>query len=41
MGKVFCDISVSVDGDIAGVDQTEGRPFGGGCGDGWGSELRA
>ena len=39
--KVTCGITVSVDGDPAGLDQTEQRPFGADGGDGWGSRLHA
>ncbi|HEU5155574.1 MAG TPA: dihydrofolate reductase family protein [Streptosporangiaceae bacterium] len=41
MGKVFCDITMSVDGYSAGLHQTEQRPFGDDGGDGWGSELHS
>ena len=40
-GKVFCNISISIDGFSAGLNQTEERPFGDDGGDGWGSELHA
>jgi dihydrofolate reductase len=41
MGKVFSDITISIDGYSAGLNQTEQRPFGDDGGDGWGSELHA
>ncbi|MFE7839667.1 dihydrofolate reductase family protein [Streptomyces sp. NPDC057474] len=41
MGKVVCDITVSVDGYSAGLNQTEERPFGDDGGDGTGGELHA
>jgi dihydrofolate reductase len=41
MTKVFCDISISIDGYSAGLNQTEERPFGDDGGDGWGSKLHA
>ena len=41
MTKVTCDLSISLDGYAAGLDQTEDRPFGDDGGDGWGSELHA
>ncbi len=41
MTKVTCDLSVSVDGYSAGLNQTEERPFGDDGGDGWGSKLHA
>ncbi len=31
-GKVTCDLSISVDGYSAGLNQTEERPFGDGGG---------
>ncbi|RAY13722.1 riboflavin biosynthesis protein RibD [Actinomadura craniellae] len=40
-GKVTCDLSISVDGYSAGLDQTEERPFGADGGDGWGDKLHA
>jgi dihydrofolate reductase len=40
-GKVFCDLSISIDGFSAGLNQTEERPFGDDGGDGWGSKLHA
>jgi dihydrofolate reductase len=40
-GKVTCDLSISVDGYSAGLNQTEERPFGDDGGDGWGSKLHA
>ncbi len=39
MGKVTCDITISLDGYSAGHDQTEDRPFGDDGGDGWGDKL--
>jgi dihydrofolate reductase len=39
MGKVTCDITISLDGFSAGLDQTEDRPFGDDGGDGWGDKL--
>ncbi len=41
MGSVICDITVSVDGYAAGVDQSEERPFGDDGGDGSGDRLHA
>ncbi|MBZ3902893.1 dihydrofolate reductase family protein [Streptomyces griseiscabiei] len=41
MGKVICDITVSVDGYSAGHHQTEERPFGDDGGDGSGGGLHA
>jgi dihydrofolate reductase len=41
MGKVTCDITISLDGYSAGLDQTEDRPFGDDGGDGWGDKLHA
>ncbi|MEU0727342.1 dihydrofolate reductase family protein [Streptomyces sp. NPDC006140] len=41
MGRVICDITVSVDGYAAGVDQSEERPFGDDGGDGTGNRLHA
>ena len=40
-GKVTCDLSISVDGYSAGLNQTEQRPFGDDGGDGWGDKLHA
>ncbi|WP_086824332.1 dihydrofolate reductase family protein [Allokutzneria sp. NRRL B-24872] len=40
-GKVTCDLSVSLDGFSAGLNQTEQRPFGEDGGDGWGDKLHA
>ncbi|MEJ3746840.1 dihydrofolate reductase family protein [Actinomycetes bacterium KLBMP 9797] len=40
-GQVICDITVSVDGYSAGLDQTEERPFGDDGGDGTGDKLHA
>ena len=39
--RVVCDITVSVDGYSAGLNQTEERPFGDDGGDGWGDRLHA
>ncbi|MEO3748991.1 dihydrofolate reductase family protein [Plantactinospora sp. B5E13] len=39
MGKVICDITISVDGYSAGHNQSEERPFGDDGGDGSGSML--
>jgi hypothetical protein len=39
MGRVFCDLSNSVDGYSAGLNQTEERPFGDDGGDGWGDSC--
>ncbi|MGW1672733.1 dihydrofolate reductase family protein [Streptomyces sp. NPDC002324] len=41
MSTVICDITVSVDGYSAGLDQTEERPFGDDGGDGSGAALHA
>ncbi|MDX2825289.1 dihydrofolate reductase family protein [Streptomyces ipomoeae] len=41
MGRVTCDLSISVDGYSAGLNQTEQRPFGDDGGDGWGDKLHA
>ena len=38
-GKVTCDLTISVDGYAAGLNQTEQRPFGDDGGDGWGDKL--
>ncbi|MFC4855476.1 dihydrofolate reductase family protein [Actinophytocola glycyrrhizae] len=38
-GTVKCNLSVSLDGYAAGLDQTEQRPFGADGGDGWGDRL--
>jgi dihydrofolate reductase len=40
-GKVTCDLTVSLDGYAAGLNQTEQRPFGDDGGDGWGDKLHA
>jgi dihydrofolate reductase len=40
-GRVICDITSSVDGYVAGLDQTEERPFGDDGGDGSGDKLHA
>jgi dihydrofolate reductase len=39
--RVTCELSISVDGYSAGLNQTEQRPFGDDGGDGWGSKLHA
>jgi dihydrofolate reductase len=41
IGRVLCDLSISVDGYSAGLNQTEERPFGDDGGDGWGGRLHA
>ncbi|WP_128376453.1 dihydrofolate reductase family protein [Streptomyces cavernae] len=41
MGRVTCDLSISVDGYSAGLNQSEQRPFGDDGGDGWGDKLHA
>ncbi|MCC9706283.1 dihydrofolate reductase family protein [Streptomyces sp. MNU76] len=41
MGKVICDITISLDGYSAGHHQTEERPFGDDGGDGSGAALHA
>ncbi|MFJ5779006.1 dihydrofolate reductase family protein [Streptomyces sp. NPDC093094] len=41
MGKVICDITMSVDGFSSGLNQTEERPFGDDGGDGSGQRLHA
>jgi dihydrofolate reductase len=41
MTKVTCELSISVDGYSAGLNQTEERPFGDDGGDGWGDKLHA
>ena len=40
-GRVTCDITISVDGYSAGLNQTEERPFGDDGGDGTGGRLHA
>jgi dihydrofolate reductase len=40
-GKVTCDLTLSLDGYAAGLNQTEQRPFGDDGGDGWGDKLHA
>ncbi|MEU0389366.1 dihydrofolate reductase family protein [Streptomyces chartreusis] len=40
-GRVICDITVSVDGYSAGLNQSEERPFGDDGGDGTGDKLHA
>ncbi|MEV4313740.1 dihydrofolate reductase family protein [Actinocrispum sp. NPDC049592] len=39
--KVTCDLTISLDGYTAGLNQTEQRPFGDDGGDGWGDKLHA
>jgi dihydrofolate reductase len=41
MGRVICDLTISVDGYSAGLGQTEERPFGDDGGDGSGGRLHA
>ncbi|MEE6261022.1 dihydrofolate reductase family protein [Plantactinospora sonchi] len=41
VGKVVCDITISIDGYSAGLNQTEERPFGDDGGDGSGDRLHA
>ena len=41
VGRVTCELSISVDGYSAGLNQTEQRPFGDDGGDGWGDKLHA
>jgi dihydrofolate reductase len=41
MSAVVCDITISVDGYSAGLNQTEARPFGDDGGDGTGDRLHA
>jgi len=41
LGKVTCDLTISVDGYAAGPNQSEQRPFGDDGGDGWGDKLHA
>ncbi|MCP2200788.1 dihydrofolate reductase family protein [Lentzea flava] len=38
---VTCDLTISLDGYSAGLNQSEDRPFGDDGGDGWGSKLHA
>jgi dihydrofolate reductase len=40
-GKVSCDLTITLDGYAAGLNQTEQRPFGDDGGDGWGDRLHA
>ncbi|MER5892906.1 dihydrofolate reductase family protein [Streptomyces sp. NPDC001876] len=40
-GKVTCELSISVDGYSAGLNQLEERPFGDDAGDGWGGRLHS
>jgi dihydrofolate reductase len=41
IGRLVCDITISVDGYSAGLNQTEERPFGDDGGDGSGDKLHA
>jgi dihydrofolate reductase len=41
MGRVSCDLAISLDGYSAGLNQTEQRPFGDDGGDGRGGRLHA
>jgi dihydrofolate reductase len=41
MTKVTCNITISADGYVAGLNQTEERPFGDDGGDGFGDKLHA
>lgn len=41
MGKVTCDLTITLDGYAAGHNQSEQRPFGEDGGDGWGDKLHA
>jgi dihydrofolate reductase len=41
MGSLVCDITISIDGYSAGLNQTEERPFGDDGGDGSGDKLHA
>src|SRR5687767_11431663 len=41
MTKVTCDLTISLDGYSAGLNQSENRPFGDDGGDGWGIRLHA
>ncbi|PXY21302.1 dihydrofolate reductase family protein [Prauserella muralis] len=41
VGKVTCDLTITLDGYAAGLNQTEQRPFGDDGGDGWGDKLHA
>jgi dihydrofolate reductase len=40
-GTVTCDLTISVDGYAAGLNQSQDRPFGDDGGDGWGDKLHA
>ena len=40
-GRVVCGITLAADGYVAGLNQTEERPFGDDGGDGWGDKLHA
>jgi dihydrofolate reductase len=40
-GKVTCDLTITLDGYAAGLNQSEQRPFGDDGGDGWGDKLHA
>jgi dihydrofolate reductase len=41
MGRVTCDLTISLDGFSAGINQSEQRPFGEDGGDGWADKLHA
>jgi dihydrofolate reductase len=41
LGKVTCDLTISLDGYVAGLNQSEERPFGEDGGNGWGDKLHA
>jgi dihydrofolate reductase len=41
MSKVTCNLTITADGYAAGHNQSEQRPFGDDCGDGWGNRLHA
>jgi hypothetical protein len=36
-GRVTCDLTITLDGYAAGLNQSEARPFGDDGGDGWGT----
>ncbi len=40
-GRVICNITITADGYVAGLNQTEQRPFGDDGGDGFGDRLHA
>ena len=40
-GRVICDLTISIDGYSACLNQTEKRPFGDDGGDGSGAKLHA